>query len=184
MPHVEKAASSQTANVLVVIDTEYLKANYPKNTNPDAPQGINHNSQFMIVTGTRGGVTGQGTADLSFNINVGDYVAFTGTSIYANSDDAVIVYGIRYWQGDHVFNAFTPDVITRKGAVQPNSDLVASGGIPPIKTTQNFSSLEAKVGSSGKEYFYVNIALYTLASNGQDQELYGYFYWDPSVNVP
>lgn len=177
------AASGQTANILVVIDTEYIKAKYPPNTNKDQPVGIDHNSQFMIATGTRGIIGGQGTADLSFKLNVGDYASFTGTSIYANSDDAVIVYGIKYWSGDQVFNAFTPNVITRNRAVQPNPNNVTSGGIPPLQTVQNFSSLDSKVGRSGKENFYVYIALYTLGSDGQTQNLFGYFYWDPSITV-
>lgn len=178
------AASDQTANILVVIDTEYIKALPGKpSQDPNHPTGIDHNSQRMIATGTRGIISGQGTADLSFKLNVGDHAAFTGTSIYANADDAVIVYGIKFWQGVQVFNAFTPDVITRNRAVQPNPDNVAGGGVPPVQVAQNFSSLEAKVGKSGKEDFYVYIALYTLGADGQSQNLFGYYYWDPSITV-
>ena len=88
-------SSAQQINVLVVIDTEYVKTNYPNpSKDPSHPTGINHNSQFMICTGSRGIVSGQGSADLNFRANPGDLVAFTGVSIYDNSDDAVIVYGI------------------------------------------------------------------------------------------
>ncbi|MFW8643095.1 AidA/PixA family protein [Rhizobium beringeri] len=59
------AASPQQVNILVVIDTEYVKAHYPPNSSSDSPPGIDHNSQFMICTGSRGDVTGQGSADLS-----------------------------------------------------------------------------------------------------------------------
>ncbi len=179
----EKAAASQSINVLVIIDTEYVKANYQPNLplDPNNPKGINHSSQFMIVTGSRGVISGQGTADLNFKANVGDYVAFTGTSIYDNSDDAVIIYGINYWSGAHVFNTFVSNQINRQRAVMPNTS--TNNGLPAVQASLNFNSLDSKVGSSGTENFYVYFALYTLADDGQTQNLYGYYYWDPTITV-
>lgn len=169
--------------VLVVINTEYIFNNY---TNPsrDAakPTGINHSSQYMITNSKRGIVSGQGTADLSFKANVGDLVSFQGSSIEANSDSAVIVYGINYWSGDHVFNQFVPNMITRNRAVMPNN--TTPNGLPAVQQQINFASFDAKVAKAGKENFYVNIAVYRLADDGQTQELYGYFYWDPTITVP
>lgn len=176
-----EASSAQQINILVVIDTEYVKAHYGPNTNSNSPAGIDHNSQFMICTGSRGIISGQGTADLNFKANVGDYVSFTGTSIYNNSDDAVIVYGINYWQNAHVFNTFVCDQVTRTKAVVPNPGSI--NGIPPVQASINFSSLDSKISSAGTENFYVYFALYTLASDGETQQLYGYYYWDPSVTV-
>lgn len=176
------ASSSQQANILVVIDTEYVKLNYPHpSTNPSAPTGINHASQFMIATGTRGIISGQGSADLKFRMNVGDSVGFTGVSIYDNSDDAVIVYGIQYWQRDHVFNQFVPNSVVRTGAVMPNSD--TPNGLPALQTKINFSSFDSKIKQSGTEDFYVFFALYTLAPDGENQKLFGYYYWDPTITV-
>lgn len=174
-------SSSQDINVLVVIDTEYIKKMYGPNSNKNAPQGINHSSQFMICTGSRGIISGQGTADLNFRANPGDTVDFTGVSIYDNSDDAVIVYGINYWQKDHVFGNFTSNLVTRNRAVMPNND--SPDGLPATPTKLTFASYGAKVQNSGTEDFYVNIALYTLADDGQTQNLYGYYYWDPTITV-
>ena len=176
------AASSAQIDVLVVIDTEYIKNNFPKNTDPNNAQGIDHNSQYMICYSPRGIVSGQGSADLSFKANAGDNVSFRGTSIQQNSDDAVILYGIKYWKGDKVFNTFTTNIVTRNRAVQPDPGQL--NGIPPILTTQNFTSYDSKIARGGTENFYVYIAVYTLASDGQAQELYGYYYWDPQVVVP
>lgn len=175
-------ASNEQIDVLVVIDTEYIKNNYPKNSDPNQAKGINHNSQYMICYSPRGIVGGQGTADLSFKANVGDNVAFRATSIQQNSDDAVIIYGVKYWKGDKVFNTFTTNIITRNRAVQPDPDQL--NGIPPLQVQQNFTSYDSKIARGGTENFYVYIALYTLAGDGQTQELYGYFYWDPQVVVP
>lgn len=175
-------ASSAQIDILVVIDTEYIKNNFPKNTDPINAPGINHSSQYMICYSPRGIVSGQGTADLSFRANAGDNVSFRGTSIQQNSDDSVILYGIKYWQGDRVFNNFTTDIVTRNRAVQPNPD--QANGIPPVLTVQNFTSYDSKVARGGTENFYVYIAVYTLAGDGQTQELYGYYYWDPQIVVP
>jgi nematocidal protein AidA len=183
MQTINFEASSRDINVLVVIDTEYVKAHWPKQPNPDPakPVGIDHNSQFMICTGSRGIISGQGTADLNFKANVGDHVGFTGVSVYDNSDDAVIVYNISYWKRDQVFNNFETTTIVRKGAVEPNP--ANPNGLPALHTPLNFNSLESRVKASGTEDFYVSFALYTLDDSGQNQNLYGYFYWDPTITV-
>ena len=175
-------ASSAQIDILVVIDTEYIKNNFAKNTDPTNPQGMDHNSQYMVAYSPRGIVSGQGTADLSFRANAGDNVSFRGTSIQQNSDDSVILYGIKYWEGDYVFNNFTTDIVTRNRAVQPDPTL--PNGLPPVLTVQNFTSYDSKIARGGTENFYVYIAVYTLAEDGQTQELYGYYYWDPQVVVP
>lgn len=176
------SSSAVSINVLIVIDTAYVKATYPTpSQDPAHPTGINHSSQFMICTGSRAPVTGQGSADLGFTANPGDFVSFFGESIYANSDDAVIVYGIEYWSGDKVFNQFTPDQVQRKGAVVP--DVTTSNGLPAVQVTSNFMSLDTRVAAQGKENFYVYFALYTLDGTGEKQKLFGYYYWDPSVTV-
>jgi hypothetical protein len=174
-------ASNVQINVLVVIDTDYVKSHYPNpSKDPTKPTAIDHNSQFMICTDPRGGIANQGSADLQFAALPGDIVSFTGVSIYDNSDDAVIVYGINYWKGDNVFNQFVPDLVVRNGAAQP--DPTTQNGLPAQLVQQSFSSFDSKVKQAGTENFYVYFALYQL-SDGEQQELFGYYYWDPSIQV-
>jgi hypothetical protein len=180
MQNVE-ASSSQQINVLIVIDTDYVKAHYGPNSDPNKPVGIDHNSQFMICTNSRGPVSGQGSADLKFSANPGDNVTFAGVSIYNNSDDAVFIYGIKYWNGDQVFNTFVTDLVTRQNAVMPNGD--TNNGLPATKAALTFSNYSAEVRKQGTENFYVWFALYELGSDGETQNLYGYYYWDPSIKV-
>ncbi|AMR31310.1 DNA-directed RNA polymerase subunit beta [Mucilaginibacter sp. PAMC 26640] len=176
-------SSSEAIDILIVIDTEYVKKTYPHpSQDPNNPTGIDHTSQFMICSDPRGGISGQGTADLNFRANPGDTVWFRGTSIYQNSDDAVIVYNIKYWSGDKVFNQFTPVLVKRNRAVMP--DVNTSNGLPAVQAALNFTSLNTTVSQSGTENFYVYIALYTLGSDGQTQNLFGYYFWDPSCTVP
>ena len=94
---MELMSSEKQINVLIVIDTDYILDNYKNpSQNPEQPTGMNHSSQYMICQDPRGIVSGQGTADLNFKANVGAQVSFTGTSVYANSDSAALVYGIKY----------------------------------------------------------------------------------------
>jgi nematocidal protein AidA len=177
-------ASAVTVDILTVINTEYIKSHYGPNKNDKTnPVGIDHSSQYMICTGARKIIGGQGTADLSFQANVGDYVSFRGTSIYQNSDDAVIVYGIKLASGTPVFNQFVTNLVTRNYAAQPDPNSPSLDGLPALKVKQNFLSLDSKVKQSGVEAFLVYIALYTLADDGQTQNLYGYYYWDPTITV-
>jgi len=174
-------SSSQQINVLVVIDTDYVKSHYPNpSKDPANPTGIDHNSQFMICTDPRGGIQNQGTADLQFAALPGDTVSFAGVSIYNNADDAVVLYGIKYWKGDNVFNQFVPDLVVHSGAAQP--DPTTSNGLPVQNVPQSFSSFDSKVMKAGTENFYVQFGLYQLVG-GEQQELFGYFYWDPSIQV-
>jgi hypothetical protein len=176
-------SSAQDIDVLIVIDTEYIKSHFPSpSQDPAQPTGIDHSSQYMIAYDPRGVIGGQGTADLNFRAFPGDRVRFRGVSIYQNSDDAVIIYGIQFWSGDSVFNQFTPNLVQRNRAVMPN--VTTPNGLPAIQAQLSFTSLDTTVQKSGTENFYVFFALYTTGNDGQTQNLYGYYYWDPTCTVP
>jgi len=175
-------SSAQEINVLVVIDTDYVRSHYPNpSQDPNNPTGIDHNSQHMIVSNANA-ISGQGTADLNFSARAGDNVSFRSTSIYQNSDDAVIIYNIKYWSGDQVFNSFVYNAVTRQQAVVPNYD--SQNGLPANFASITFSSFDSKVRNTGTENFYVQFALYTIdPNNSNKQVLYGYYYWDPTITV-
>jgi hypothetical protein len=175
---------AQEINVLVVIDTEYLKGAHPNpSKDQNYPTAIDHAHQYMLCTGSRGIVSGQGSGDLEFMANAGDGITFTGVSINNNSDDAVIVYDLKHFCGEQVFSPFHADMIVRAGAVQPNADSPNRNGLPPVKRAANFAVFYSKIRLSGREGLGLAFGLYTLAPNGRDQELYGYFWWDPYITV-
>ncbi|MCJ8152568.1 inclusion body family protein [Chryseobacterium sp. SSA4.19] len=167
-------SSSQDINVLVVIDTDYVKANYPNpSKDPNNPTGIDHNSQHMIVLNANA-LSGQGTADLNFSARAGDNVSFRSTSIYQNSDDAVMIYNVKYWAGDQVFNNFIYNAVTRKLAVVPNYN--SPNGLPANTANITFSSFDSRVKTTGTENFYMMFALYVIDPNNSDSQiLYGYY---------
>jgi nematocidal protein AidA len=184
MADVSLAATTAHIQILAVIDTDYIKSKYPQpSKDPKHPTGLPHVGQFLLVTGSRGVVSGQGTADLEFMAYPGDLVSFTGTSIEDNSDDAVLLYNISRFSGTEVFNQFQYNLITRNGAIQPNPESPDRNGLPPIQRVESFASFDSRVSQSGREGFGISFGLYTLVG-GQKQELFGYYWWDPYITVP
>jgi len=179
MPQLE--SSGAFIDVIIVIDTDYVKTTYgPNNNAQNNPQAIDHNSEYMVCTGASS-VTKQGTADLSFSASPGDQVSFRGVSVYDNSDDAVIIYGIQKYGGDNVFNTFTTNLVTRSGAVVPDPNQL--NGLPATTASINFCSYSAAIRAKGTENFVVQFALYTLDKTHETQQLYGYYQWDPTIIV-
>lgn len=175
-------SSDTSIEILVIIDTDSLKDAYPNggSTDPNNPTQIDHSYEFMYCAGAPSQNAGSG--NLSFQAGPGDFVSFYGTSIYANSDDAVIVYGIQpIGNQTNVFNHFDVDLVTRQKAVQPNPD--TQNGIPAIQTQVTFSSLTSRVKQQGTEGFWIQFGLYKLADDKETQQLYGYFSWDPTIIV-
>lgn len=182
----ELKASAVMIDILTVIDTDRVISYCEKNhiipsQKQDSPTPIDHSHEFMICTGAREIVSGQGTGDLHFRANPGDQVAFRGTSIYANSDDAVILYDIVKFKGDDVFNKFVVNKVKRNGAVMPDPN--TPNGVPPLHAAITFNSYSSQVSESGDEWFKVRFGLYRLDDKGQTQNLYGYFEWDPRITV-
>jgi nematocidal protein AidA len=177
-------------DILTVIDTEAIKSYWNKSDpsrtpsqEKGTPTGLDHSNKYMICTGSRGIISGQGTGDLSFKAYVEDSVRFVGVSAYDNADDAVIIYNIKKFKGDDVFNQFNSNVYVRKEAVQPDPNSPSRDGLPALHVPTNFATFEASVRQSGTEFFGVCFALYTLSDNRQRQDLYGYFWWDPTITV-
>jgi hypothetical protein len=175
-------ASAASINVLIVIDTEKVKSTVSNpSKDPTKPTQIDHSTEYMICTGSRGIISGQGGPVLNFKANPGDQVSFCGQSIYANADDAVIVYGIQHFTGDKVFNKFDVNTVSRSGAAFP--DTGTSNGLPAVNGPAVFNTLDSKVKGKGTEGFQVQFALYTLDTNGETQGLLGYYQWDPTITV-
>jgi hypothetical protein len=175
--------SPEQVNVLVVIDTNYIIGNYPNpSTNPKKPTAVDRNGLYMIGASPQGVGGGQGTAGLEFRANAGDVASFTGISISANSDAAVILYGMTFWKDEQVLKPRGRlQKVTRHGAVMP--DPIKPDGLPPTQQSISYTSYQVEIQQAGEAHFSVYIAVYVLAGDGQTQELYGYFCWHPSVTV-
>lgn len=182
---MELEISAAWLNLLAVIDTGYVTSNYPNpSQDPNNPTAIASCGVFMICPGWRDDAAEQETDEPCFNACYGNRIALRGVSISNNSDDAVIVYavGTRNEEGDRVSKSFKPILVTREEAVQPDPDSF-NGGIPPIYAEMNFSSLNSRFNALGVGVLNAAFALYTLAEDGQSQQLFGYYFWKFRVSV-
>jgi len=170
---------SNTIHVMVVLDTIDLENDYPHPShNPDKPTGIKHRYQYMI-TDRAHAHQGNATADLEIKANSGDTVYFTGTTLSHGCSRAVIIYGLEHWKGDPVLDhPFKYEPVFVPEAVHPSDD---GNGLPPQTEKRTFHRFRSYVKGHGKEHFYVRFAVYNL--NGGKHELYGYFFWDPTITT-
>ncbi len=169
-------------NILSVVDTDFIIENYPEpSLDEDMPTQVSPSCCYMFGQSPRGAITGQGTAALKFKARPGDVAAFMCTSIYADSSSAALIYGLKYASGDSLFTGFIPEVVTRTGAVSPDTD--TPNGLPAIHSALNFASWNTFVKKAGTEKMQVCFALYALAGDGNTQNLWGYYCWDASIMI-
>jgi nematocidal protein AidA len=185
-----QGSTAVTISILFVVNTDpiinyYTKAGIAPSTVSTAPTQLPNldsikGSLRMICDSPRGITSGQGSYDLNFKAYKNDQVQFAGTSIEANSDSAVIVYGLTRRSGDNVFDeeGFKQDFVVRNKAVVPSS----GSGVPPALKAINFATFKNTVKWPGTESYDLKFALYNL-KEGEEQVLYGYFVWDPTITV-
>jgi hypothetical protein len=171
-----------TINILSVIDTDAIMANYEQNRfDRHNPQKVDTDTERMICAGSRSIVSGQGTAQLSFKARHGDHICFRGLSNSDNSAAAVIIYNIEQAEEDSIFKQFTSEVKSIAGAVVPNAAM--PNGLPPLHEELNFSSFDSRIKRHGTEVLCIQFALYQLGNNGEEQRLYGYYEWEATITI-
>lgn len=169
----------------MVVDTDAIKTAYGPNAGQGHARGLDHHEGINLLcpkANYKGQANGPADpANIIFSANVQDYVAFWGTTISNNSDDAVIIYDISPNNDNpNVFNPWRSDEETRSGAIVPSQP----NGIPGTQTAITFYSFESKVKNKGTEAFTISFALYEVdPENPENQILYGCYYWDPTIQV-
>ncbi len=170
---------SKTINILITIDTDAVRKNYPNpSKNSASPTGIAHNLGYMVATGTTIN-SGQGTGDLSITALVGDTVRAFATSGSDNFEDAVLLYGMPKFSGAQVFGPFNYQNFT-KSTVLPNS---VTSVLPAVIADEVFWFYQASVSTKGTEGYMIQFALYTRDPNTGQPVLFGYYAWDPTITV-
>ncbi len=169
-------ASMEIINIMITIDTDSVMRDYGRNSDPDNPTGIAHKYGFMVAANAEV-VSGQGTGDLVFKANVGDQVRIWCVSASNNFDDAALVYGIKRYSGDEVFNTFHGEEFERE-VPMPGGDSI----LPAEMKRDFFWFYGASVKKVGTEGYKVIFALYTRDSSGK-VSTYGYYSWDPYIRV-
>lgn len=163
---------SEIINLMVLIDTDHVKKDF-KNPSKDQnnPTGIGHNYSYMVVSDNKA-ISGAGTGDLNFSAEVGDRIRIYGDSEYDNFEQSILIYKIDKYSGKNVFDTFNSSTYT-KMTPEPSGANV----LPPTNVNRDYWFYEANVINTGTEGYRIWFALYVKA------ELYGYFYWDPTITV-
>ncbi|MCF6407929.1 inclusion body family protein [Chitinophaga filiformis] len=178
--------AATTVNIMTVIDTDYIKATYgPNQRTKDNPQGLNKHEGITMICphANYDGIINNDSAQIVFKANVGDTVSFWGLSLSGNSEDAVIIYNI-YPVGSNptnVFNHFHQDRESRTGAAIPDEN--SQDGIPALHVSKDFYTFDSKVANKGTESMGISFALYTLDDTRENQVFYGFYWWDPTIEV-
>jgi hypothetical protein len=170
--------SQEIINIQVVIDTDAITSEYPNPSKDQRnPTGLPH--KFMYMVATRANViTGSGSADLTIKADVGDIIRWYAVSEYGNFDSSVLIYDLPKWSGDTVFNNTTFSVYERQGILPANGT-----ALPVGFSNQSFWFNQAEIVRPGTEGYYVQFALYTRQRGVADPQLFGYFFWDPTIIV-
>ncbi|MCA8271032.1 inclusion body family protein [Burkholderia sp. AU30280] len=170
-------------NVLAVIDTTGVKQAHGPNEDRSSPVPIDCGPQFLICTSSRGIVHGQGTGELKLRAKAGDRIAVRVLSTGANSDDAVLPYDVRPASGRRVLDRFEPVFDVRERAVWPDPDSADRNGLPPIEGEARFLHFDSTIKGRGIERLEIAFVLFALSSNGQRQDVFGYYIWGPMIIV-
>ncbi|RBL92434.1 inclusion body family protein [Chitinophaga flava] len=182
-PNHSRATQRSVGNnisVLTIVDVEQIKSLNPNpSQDPKKPQPIHYNQGITMRCPYDHYMGESGPGNITFKANLHDSVSFRATTISGNSENAVIVYQIQPNGSINVFNQFTSNSITMTGAVVPS----LPNAVPAAAVAQTFYSYDSKIKNKGTESFTIYLALYELDEIGENQVLYGYFYWDPTIEV-
>lgn len=169
--------------ILIMIDTEYVKEAYPQpSKDPVSPTGIGHNSQFMICTGYHEASSNGLVPALNFSGNLGNRISLKADTVYGSVSEDVVIYGVSYLDGGQLYNSFLPGVIPDNAGVLP---VVSASNDAASKNSRlvNFTSCNVHEREKGLEKFLVYFAIYRWDSSHLNQELVGYYYWNPAVDA-
>jgi nematocidal protein AidA len=171
------SSSNNVINVAVIIDAQSIidQVSNPSQ-DPKNPTGLNHT--FMYMVATRGNtMVGSGTADLVISANVGDVIRWSAESDSSNFDASTLIYGLPQYGGDTVFSNPTFKMFTRT-SMQPVNNTI----FPVVFVPQKYWFMQADIEATGSEQYGIQFAIYNRPSGGA-QQLYGYFWWDPTLTI-
>lgn len=174
----EYLASQNVINITTIVNTGYVIQNYKNpSQNPKSPTPIDHNSEYMVAT-YGAALSGTAGATLVVGAQPGSFINWFGVSESNNFNNEIIIYGAPFYSGTQVFT--TPTFIQ-----SANTIMVPPTGYPNSPaTSQQVTAwyLNAVVNAYGTGNYQMQFGLY-IPNNSGGMSLYGYFQWDPTVQV-
>ncbi|WP_337883380.1 inclusion body family protein [Chromobacterium haemolyticum] len=172
-------SSSGFIYINMIVDTEAIIERYKNpSTVEQSPTMVNDTSLFYFVATKGNTITGSGTGNLKISATVGDGVRWAGVSESNNFENSVMVYKIQHQSGQEVMSDAKFMVYTKEAAVPASN----KEPFPPKSKDQAYWFMSAEIIGKGMENYTVHFAVFNRPKNGP-QTLYGYFKWDPAIEV-
>lgn len=147
---------SPLIKILTKFEPEKIKNKYPNpSTDKRYPTGLEPNDLSMTGTSSREDAKSQEGTDLGFDAGLNDVVSFSSATMPDNSPYTVSIYAIQDYSGNRVFS------------------------MP--ETMEN--SIELKVQGRGTTDLMLFFGIYTKDGNGKPKDLFGCFYFSPSITI-
>lgn len=162
--------------ILIVIDTVAIKNNYPiPDIDTEKPVKIDQVNWFAIYQEKERKST---AAVHTFFVNSkkNDKITIAGISIDGDSSDAIILNKIKNYNSNKKnIVSFEPICLSRKTI---SKDQNSEDDWSVSNSEQNFIWFESLISHPGKIKVKIHFSLYYLNSDGNQQDLYGRF-WFP-----
>lgn len=167
-------------NLLIVFDAAaIIKGNPKPSQDKKKPLPVKSNTQYVFYSRTN--MVQEDSQLPPIFACPGDRLKIRGITVNQNSIESVIIYQIKSsgWPG--IEEVFEPVPVTIEKAVQPNAG--SYDGLPGVHSKENFTSMDAIIQSTGRKKYRICFALYSLAEDGETQNLTGYYYWDMKISI-
>lgn len=176
-PIIQKTAYG----ILIVIDTVAIKSNYPiADSDADKPVKIDSVNWFAIYR-EKERKSINALHKIFVNSKRNDKITIAGISIDGDSSDAIILNEIKNYNSiKKNIVSFEPICLSRKTiSKDPNSEDDWS----VIDSEQNFIWFESLISNPVKIKVKIHFSLYYLNSDGNQQDLYGRFWFPLEIMV-
>lgn len=161
-----------TYEILIVIDTVSIKSKYSIN-DIDEPIKIDKANYFTIY---RKNNQHDSVHGIYIDCKRNDKIIISGISIDGDSSDAIILNEIQNYKSmKKKIVSFEPICLSKNTVFNIEND----DNEPSIESEmQNFIWFESAISDFGKSKIKISFSLYYLNSDGNQQDLYGHF-WFP-----
>ncbi|GGF07299.1 AidA/PixA family protein [Flavobacterium limi] len=173
----------QTAlEILIVIDTVSIKSKYSDlDIDIAKPIKIKRDNWFVVCQKQNGDSGINSLHAVSVDPKCTNKMIISGISIDGNSSDAIILNQIpNYKSLKKSIVHFKPVCLSIK-TVSNNEN--SEDGLPATNTNQNVIWFESIVSHPGKCKIKIYFSLYYLNSDGNQQDLYGRFWFPLEINI-
>ncbi|WP_082084317.1 AidA/PixA family protein [Flavobacterium sp. 316] len=168
--------------ILIVIDTVEIQKRYTNpNINYDEPIKIDESTWFAIYPKKTNHKLPDSLHSVFFQAKKNHKISISGISIDGDSSDSIMLNEIENFNTKKETSNLFTSVCTSRNIV--TSYLNTDNDLAITNTNQNFIWFESTIASFGKNKFKIIFSVYNLDNNGNQQNLYGYFWFPLEINI-